>query len=187
MFFFRWFIDERRFLLLTKLERQAVWSRNWTPKIGKQFVGVEYLLSLLLLGGGGGGLHGDHGHHLGFDFVDLHLHLANHFISFVLVHDVGLGDGEGGDPGEDDEGGGVEPGPDVRQAPQAQPKLDSIDHVLNEEEATELGEGQVQLLGDGGGVGREVLRRDSQRHRGDLFQGVRSRGCLAQHNHHLCV
>ena len=48
--------------------------------------------------------------------------------------------------------------------------LDCIDHVLNKEEATELGERQVQLLGDGGGVGREVLRRHSQRHRGDLKQ-----------------
>lgn len=147
----------------------------------------EYLLSLFLLGGGGGGLDGDHSHHLGFNFVDLHLHLAHHFISLVLVHDVRLRDGEGGDPGEDDEGGGVEPGPDVRQAPQAQTKLDCIDHVLNKEEATELGERQVQLLGDGGGVGREVLRRHSQRHRGDLFQRIGSRGGLAQHNHHLCV
>ena len=47
-----------------------------------------------------------------------------YFFGFpYLVHDVRLRDGEGGDPGEDDEGGGVEPGPDVRQAPQAQTKL----------------------------------------------------------------
>ena len=40
-----------------------------------------------------------------------------------LVHDVSLRDGEGGDPGENDEGDGVEPGPNIGQAPQAHTKL----------------------------------------------------------------
>ena len=88
-----------------------------------------------------------------------------YFHRFVyLVHEVHFGYREGSDPGEDDEGHGVEPGADVGEAPQAQAELDGVDHVVHEEESAQLRRGDGQLLRQGLGHVLEVLRGDGHRH-----------------------
>ena len=80
-----------------------------------------------------------------------------------LVHEVGLGDGECSDPGKDDQGDSVEPGSDIGQAPQRQPELEGVQHVVDEKETAELRHADVELGGQIGGYGLKVLSGDSHR------------------------
>jgi len=145
-------------------------------------VGGDGLLRLLL-----GRLDGDQGHHLALDLLHLHHHLPYHFVSLVLVIEVELGKGEGSNPGKDDEGHGVEPGADVGDAPQAEAELDGVHHVVNQEQAAQLGHGRVHLLGDALGVGLHVLRGDGHWHSRHTLKWIRARRGFAQHNHNFCV
>ena len=51
------------------------------------------------------------------------------------------------DPGKDEEGQHVEPGTDVGQQPQGETELDRVHHVLDQEQAAELGGELVEGAG----------------------------------------
>ena len=73
-----------------------------------------------------------------------------------------LGNGEESNPREDDEGHGVEPAADVGEEPEGDAELDGIQHVLHEEESSELSEGAVDLLGGGGGNALDLVAGDGK-------------------------
>ena len=73
-----------------------------------------------------------------------------------------LGNGEESNPREDDESHGVEPAANVGQEPKGDTELDGVQHVFNEEESPELGEGAVHLLGGGGGNALHLLAGDNK-------------------------
>ena len=71
-----------------------------------------------------------------------------------------LGDGEESDPGEDDEGHGVEPAADVGEEPEGQAELDRVEDVLDEDKLAHLGDHQVQLVSGALGNGINLLLGD---------------------------
>ena len=56
-----------------------------------------------------------------------------------------LGNGEKTDPGDEDQGHGIEPASNVGENPQRQTKLDGIKHVLNKKETSKFEKGTVQF------------------------------------------
>jgi len=118
------------------------------------------LLSLLLVADGDGGAHFCH------NLVDLCAGKGHVLVDLLLVLLVDLGQGEESHDAEGDQGEAVEPGAQVRQAPEQSAELDGVHDVLDEEEPLELREaavelrhnhvgGLVHLVGGQGGVGLE--------------------------------
>ena len=56
-----------------------------------------------------------------------------------------LGNGEKSNPGDKDQGHGIEPASNVGENPQRQSKLDGIKHVLNKKETSKFEKGTVQF------------------------------------------
>ena len=95
-------------------------------------------------------LDGNEGDHLSLHLVHLGHQLAHHLVHLRLIVDVQLGKSEKGDPCEDDESEGVEPGTDVSEQPKGKTKLDRVHHGLDQEESPQLKDGSV----DGGSKAR---------------------------------
>merc|ERR1719369_2435609 len=90
--------------------------------------------------------------HFGLHLVHLPRHLADHLVHGGLVVQVKLGQGEDANPGEDDQGKGIEPRPNVGQHIQTQAKLQGINRNLQQKEALGLGQSLVDYRRDTGGV-----------------------------------
>ena len=88
-------------------------------------------------------LDGNEGDHLSLHLVHLGHHLAHHLVHLRLVVDIQLGKSEKGDPCEDDEGEGVEPGTNVGEKPKGETELDCVHHGLDQEESPQLEDGSV--------------------------------------------
>ena len=105
-------------------------------------------------------LDGDESDHLGLDLVHLRHHFANHLVHLSLVVHVQLGKGEEGNPAENNQGEGVEPGTKVCQEPEGKAKLDGVHHGLDQEESPQFEDSGVDGVskargGRGNGIGRD--------------------------------
>lgn len=142
---------------------------------------------LFFLLGDGGGSSGDDASDLGLDLVQSGLNLLQNGVDGGLVVQVNLGDTEDGDPGEDDEGHGVEPGADVGQEPEAGAELDGLEHVLDQEETSQLGEAEVELAADAAGEAVDLVLGDLPVAAGEFSDGVDNVGLLEEVLHDVEV
>merc|ERR1711894_849888 len=100
-----------------------------------------YSLLCLLASEGGGKSSGK----FALEVVKLGLEREQGLINLLLVVSVDAGDGEGGDPGQGDQGQSVEDGPDISQRVHAHGELDRFHSILNKEKRLQLEEDVVQL------------------------------------------
>ena len=83
---------------------------------------------------------------------------------------------EGTNPGEDDQGEKVEPGPDVSETYKAGCELECVKPLLAEQEGPELSHGGVSEAGGGAGHLAHPLGWDGQLQAGQVVQRVRAGG-----------
>jgi len=88
---------------------------------------------------------GNHGENFPGDLIELGFDFVQNRVNLGLIQDIYLGNGEKTDPGDEDQGHGIEPASNVGENPQRQTKLDGIKHVLNKKETSEFEKGTVQF------------------------------------------
>merc|ERR1711894_243539 len=128
---------------------------------------VLCLYSLLCLLASEGG--GQSGGQFALEVVKLGLERDQGLINLLLVVPVDAGDGEGGDPGQGDQGQSIEDGPDISQQVHAHGELDRFHSILNKEKRLQLEEDVVQL-------GEEGVEREETLSAGSVTST--SRNCL---------
>lgn len=101
---------------------------------------------------------------LGHDSFDLVLCKSQIGIDLFLVNFVSLGKREHGNEAEDEKRESVEPGTDVSHHPEEDSELDGVDHVFNENEATEFANVGRHVGRDDFGVFLGLLRANAQVH-----------------------
>ena len=113
-------------------------------------------------------LDGDKSDRLGLDLVHLRHHFANHLVHLGLVVHIQLGKGEEGNPAENNQGEGVEPGTKVCQEPEGEAKLDGVHHGLDQEESPQFEDSGVDGVSKARGGGGDGVGRDGQGELSDL-------------------
>jgi hypothetical protein len=121
---------------------------------------AKYAL-ILLLHSGWLHLGGHDSHNLPLHFIELNHHLTQDIIDSSFVVLIDLGNSEGCDPRQDEKSHGVEPGADVGEAPEGETKLNSVHHVLHQEQSAELSTGLAEKLNCGLGELRRLFLVDN--------------------------
>jgi len=147
---------------------------------------AKYAL-ILLLHSGWLHLGGHDSHNLPLHFIELNHHLTQDIIDSSFVVLIDLGNSEGCDPRQDEKSHGVEPGADVGEAPEGKTKLNSVHHVLHQEQSAEFAQTTIHFFCQSCGKLRHFIAGNSHFHSCDSGQGVASWLGLLHHDHDVAV
>merc|ERR1712110_1299792 len=106
------------------------------------------------------------------EVVKLGLEREKSLVNLLLVVSVDAGGGEGGDPGQGDQGQAIEDGPDISQQVHAHCELDRFHSILNKEKRLQLEKDVVQLGEEGVGEGRDLVSWESDINIQELLKRV---------------